>query len=95
VALTVVYLGGIKTGIMRRATYGPSANPQQVQDRFDRSVARTSSETAAERIVAGVAKGRSRLIIGSDAAAVDLLARVAGTGYQRVTRRMGLNHNQG
>jgi short-subunit dehydrogenase len=95
VALTVVYPGGIKTGILRRATYGPSANPQQVQDRFDRSVARTSCKTAAQRIVTGVSKGRPRVVIGADAAAVDMLVRVAGTGYQRVTRRMGLKHNQG
>ena len=95
VAVTVVYLGGVKTGIMRRATYARTVDSAHVQARFDRSVARTSSAKAAENIVSGVAKGRSRLVIGPDAVAVDVLARVAGVGYQRITRRMGLKHHHG
>jgi short-subunit dehydrogenase len=95
VAVAVVYLGGAKTGIMRRATFAKTVDSAYVQDRFDRSVARMSPARAAEKIVTGVAKGRSRLVVGLDAAGVDVLARVAGVGYQRVTRRMGLKHHPG
>jgi len=90
VAVAVVYLGGAKTDIMRRGTFGSSVNPSQIQARFDRSVARLRVDDAARQIVSGVSKGRSRLVVGADARAVDVLARVAGVGYQRFTRRMGL-----
>ncbi len=43
-----------------------------------------SPEMAAETIVNGVAKGRARVVIGVEAKAVDLLARITGSGYQRI-----------
>ena len=93
VAVAVVYLGGAKTNIVRRGTFGASVNADQLQQRFEHSVARLPAAVAAEKIVHGVSKGRSRLVVGTDAKAVDVLARVAGARYQRLTRRMGLKQH--
>jgi short-subunit dehydrogenase len=93
VAVAIVYLGGAKTGIMRRATFGSSVDAERVQERFDQTVARMAADVAADKIVSGVAKGRSRLVVGLDATAVDVLTRVAGTGYTRLTRRLGLKQH--
>lgn len=39
---------------------------------------------AAKTIINGVAKGHARVIIGWEAKAVDVLARITGSGYQRI-----------
>ncbi len=92
VTVSAVYPGGVRTGIMRRATYAASADRYLVQDMFDRSVARTSTSKAVTQMIEGVDRGRRRIVIGADARTVDLLARVAGNGYQRFTRKMGMRH---
>jgi len=94
VTVTAVYPGGVRTGIMRRATYGSTANAQRVQDLFERRVARMSAGAAAQQILDGVQRGRQRILIGTDARSVDALVRIAGTRYQYLSRRMGMRLNQ-
>jgi short-subunit dehydrogenase len=94
VAVTAVYPGGVRTGIMRRATYGTTVDAQSVQDRFDRTVARTSAAAAAQNILDGVQAGRRRVLIGADSRAVDALVRVVGTRYQCLSRKMGMRQHQ-
>ena len=67
VAVSAVYPGGIRTGIMQRGTYASSADPEEIQHRFDNSIARTSAATAATRILHGVERGERRIVIGPDA----------------------------
>jgi len=43
-----------------------------------------SPEMAATTILDGVRKGKARVIIGWEAKALDVLARVIGSSYQRV-----------
>jgi hypothetical protein len=50
---------------------------------FDK-MARTSSERAAEIILDGVAKGKAKVLVGTDAKFLDAFVRVSGSGYQRV-----------
>jgi NAD(P)-dependent dehydrogenase (short-subunit alcohol dehydrogenase family) len=47
----------------------------------------TPVERAAERIVRGIERGRPRVLIGADAFAMDVLARVAPGGYTKIVRR--------
>ncbi len=93
VTVSAVYPGAVRTGIMRRGTYASSANPDEIQHKFEDSLARTSAEDAAAQIVKGVARGRRRIVIGADARLVDALVRVAGGGYQRLSRRMGMRQD--
>lgn len=80
---------------MRRGTYAPSANPEDIQQWFDSSIARTSAATATARILHGVERGERRIVIGPDARLVDVLVRVTGSRYQRFSRRMGIRHEDG
>jgi len=93
VAVSVVYLGGVRTGIMRRGTYASSANAEQIQRRFDDVIARTTAQEAAARILHGVEQGRRRIVVGPDARLVDLLVRVAGSHYHRLSRRLGIRQH--
>lgn len=85
VAVTCVVPGGIRTPIMRRSSsaHGPD-DAMRRQEFFERHVARTSAERAAELILRGVAAGRPRVIVGADARVADLLARITATGYERL-----------
>ena len=47
-------------------------------------MARTSPEQAAATILRGVQAGKGRILVGPDAVAADLLARLSATGYQRL-----------
>lgn len=93
VTVSVVYLGGVQTGIMRRGTYASSANPEQIQRKFDEVIARTSPQAAAARILQGVDQGRRPIVVGPDARLVDALVRVAGSRYQRLSRRLGMRQH--
>ena len=64
---------------MRRGTYAPSANPEDIQQWFDSSIARTSAATAATRNLHGVERRERRIVIGPDAWLVDALVSVAGS----------------
>ncbi len=84
VKVTCVHPGGIKTAVGRNATVADGQDQQKFAEFFDTRLALHTPEMAAEAIVNGVAKGRARIVIGWEAKAVDLLARVLGSGYQRV-----------
>jgi short-subunit dehydrogenase len=93
VKVTCVHPGGIKTNIARNSEQVEGLDHDRLASSFDK-LARTSPEKAAEVILAGVEKGKARVLIGADAKALDLLVRVTGSGYQRLvaaaSRRGGL-----
>jgi NAD(P)-dependent dehydrogenase (short-subunit alcohol dehydrogenase family) len=92
VSATSVHPGGIATAIARNARVRPSTgevvggDAEAARRGFERLL-RTSADEAAVAILDGVRRDARRVLIGGDARAVDLLQRVAPTGYQRV---MGL-----
>lgn len=86
VKVTCVHPGGIKTNVARNAGQVDGLDHDGLATSFDR-VARTSPDRAAEVILRGVEKGRPKVLIGADARAIDLLARVTGSGYQRLVGR--------
>ncbi len=84
VQVTCVHPGGIKTAIARN---GRATTPEEqvaLADFFDRRLATMSAERAAEIILAGVLANKPRVVFGNDARALDLLARVTGSRYQRI-----------
>jgi NADP-dependent 3-hydroxy acid dehydrogenase YdfG len=84
VKVTCVHPGGIKTAVARNATVADDQNAQTFAEFFDKRLAIHSPEMAAETIVDGVRKGRARVVIGWEAKALDVLARIIGSSYQRI-----------
>lgn len=65
IGVTCVYPGGVRTSIARNAKYATERTARE----FDRA-ARTSPESAARQILAGVRRGEERLFVGADAHAL-------------------------
>jgi NADP-dependent 3-hydroxy acid dehydrogenase YdfG len=84
VKVTCVHPGGIKTAVARNATVANDQNAQTFAEFFDKRLAIHSPEMAAETIIDGVCKGRARVVIGWEAKALDVLARIIGPSYQRI-----------
>jgi short-subunit dehydrogenase len=84
VKVTCVHPGGIKTAVARNATVADNEDQQTFAEFFDKRLALHSPEMAAKTIVNGVAKGHARVVIGWEAKAVDVLARITGSSYQRI-----------
>jgi short-subunit dehydrogenase len=91
VRLSVVHPGGVKTNIARRARSGTnlreSVNMNQVGDQFDR-LARTTAESAAQRIIRGVEHNEPRILIGGDARLLDLIQRLRPATYWSLLGRL-------
>ena len=84
VKVTCVHPGGIKTAVARNATVANDQNAQTFAEFFDKRLALHSPEMAAETIIDGVRQGRPRVVIGWEAKALDVLARIIGPSYQRI-----------
>ncbi|MDF0530344.1 SDR family NAD(P)-dependent oxidoreductase [Tsukamurella sp. 8F] len=83
VGVTCVHPGGIKTAIARNATVAEGANQAGFAAFFDKYLARTSAESAAETILKGVKRNRGRVLIGPDARVLDAIVRIGGSAYER------------
>ena len=86
VKVTCVHPGGIRTNVARNAAQVDGLDHDALATSFDK-VARTSPTRAAQVILDGVARGRTRVLIGADARVIDLVSRVAGPRYQRLVAR--------
>jgi NADP-dependent 3-hydroxy acid dehydrogenase YdfG len=84
VGVTTVHPGGIKTAIARNATAAEGLDANELAKQFDKRLAHTSPERAAQIILEAVRKNRARVLVGADAKALDLLVRLTGSGYQRI-----------
>jgi NAD(P)-dependent dehydrogenase (short-subunit alcohol dehydrogenase family) len=84
VQVSCVHPGGIKTAIARNARTTDSHDQAQMAQFFDSRLARTSAEQAARIIVDGVLANKPRIVVGTDAKALDLWVRAVGSRYQRV-----------
>lgn len=92
VRVSCVYPGGVRTGIIRAGRFADDEDAEAVVSRFDQSVARSSAEDAAEAIAHGIARGRARILVGADARAVSIVARLAAGSYPRVLGRLFRRH---
>ena len=84
VKVTTVYPGGIKTNIVRNMTAADRVNKDALAKTFDKRLANTTPQKAAQIILDGVRKNRARVLVGSDARALDLIVRVTGSSYERL-----------
>ena len=86
VQVTSVHPGAIRTGIAKSSRVGAGADSQkrdQESAKFE-ILARTTPEQAADRIVNGMLQGKTRILIGSDAAQIDLIQRLLPERYWRL-----------
>jgi len=94
VRVIVVHPGGVRTNIATAAFLEGEQRGQVVtqEDRdrlrfYNEKLLRMPAERAAEIILAGVAAGRSRIIVGNDARMLDLLVRLLPRLYPRLIAR--------
>ena len=83
VSVSCVHPGGIRTPIARHSRLGagtPATRREENIARFER-LARTPPETAAARILRGVERCETRVLIGSDAYLIDFLQRLRPATY--------------
>jgi NAD(P)-dependent dehydrogenase (short-subunit alcohol dehydrogenase family) len=93
VTVHCVHPGGIRTNIARSARYAASTGSlsrDPARD-FDR-VARTTPETAAKKILAGVDRNAARILVGLDAYVIASIPRVVGARYMGLFGRWGRRH---
>ncbi len=84
-AVTTVHPGGIKTAIARNATGGRGARPRRTRQAVRRAAGQDQPRSAPRSIILdGVRKNKARVLVGTDAKALDLMVRVAGPNYQRL-----------
>ncbi len=91
VSVTTVHPGGIKTNIARNARVDQSVaelagDTETARTDFERLFV-TSPERAAHQILRAVQRDRRRALIGPDAKAIDVLARLPAGLYQSVLTR--------
>jgi NADP-dependent 3-hydroxy acid dehydrogenase YdfG len=84
VAVTTVHPGGIKTAIARNATAAEGLDAKELANVFDKKMASTTPERAAEIILEAVRKKKARVLVGADAKILDVIVRVTGSGYQKL-----------
>lgn len=87
VGVSCVHPGGIKTAISRNARLGAAADAKAQAagvTLFEKRLARTSAEMAAERIVKGVKRGEPRILIGKDAIQLERMQRLFPVRYWKI-----------
>jgi short-subunit dehydrogenase len=84
VRLSVVHPGGVATNIARNSRQGSGVTDNARRaasiERFD-TLAKTTPQAAAQRIILGIEKNQPRILIGGDARFMDLLQRLRPATY--------------
>ena len=84
VKVTSIHPGGIKTAIARNGLTAEGVDPAAQSKVFDKRLASTTPQRAAEIILDGVRKNKARVLVGQDAVVIDLLVRLTGSNYQQL-----------
>lgn len=90
VTVSVVHPGGIATKIAERARRGGGVDAVRAEQaaRHFATVARTSPEQAAERILRGIERTDARILIGADAQIIDAVVRFFPSRYLGVLGKL-------
>ncbi|MEZ4461650.1 MAG: SDR family NAD(P)-dependent oxidoreductase [bacterium] len=86
-----VHPGGIKTNIVRNGRIRPMSRFDDSRDivaQFDKHLAQTTAETAANVIIEGMRRNEGRILIGNDAKAIDVAQRSMPTRYQKLALKL-------
>lgn len=93
IAVSVVHPGGVSTNIANDARIGEGVTMTETQikerrKRINKNLARTTPDEAAEIIVRGIRARAPRILIGSDARALDRIARFFPRKYFDIANRL-------
>ncbi|HEU4507364.1 MAG TPA: SDR family NAD(P)-dependent oxidoreductase [Pyrinomonadaceae bacterium] len=86
VGVTVVHPGGIATSIAEKARVPAGVSEEEIARRHERyrKLLRLPPEIAGETIVRGIERRQPRILIGSDAKAISLIARLVPVSYWKL-----------
>jgi NADP-dependent 3-hydroxy acid dehydrogenase YdfG len=84
VKVTAVHPGGVKTAIARNGTAADGVDAERQAKFFDKRLASTTPQQAAQIILDAVRKNKARVLVGPDAKVLDMVVRLTGSGYQRL-----------
>lgn len=90
VGVTVVYPGGVATSISENARVPAGVSAEEIERRRElfRKLLRIPPEVAGETIVRGIERRKSRILVGSDAKVMSVIARVMPVSYWKVIARL-------
>lgn len=86
IGVSVVHPGGVATSIAEKARVPAGTSEEEIARRKARyrKLLRLPPEIAGETIVRGIERRQSRILIGSDAKTISLIARLLPTSYWKV-----------
>jgi NAD(P)-dependent dehydrogenase (short-subunit alcohol dehydrogenase family) len=84
VGVSCVLPGGVQTNVVRNARVVGDVDHADLVTTFDKALATTSADSAAEVILRGVQRDKARILVGRDARAIEAMTRLLGPGYMRV-----------
>lgn len=86
IGVSVVHPGGVATSIAEKARVPAGTSEEEIARRHAkyRKLLRLPPEIAGETIVRGIERRQSRILIGSDAKTISLIARLLPTSYWKV-----------
>ena len=91
VRVSCVHPGGIKTNIVRNSRFIKASEPETSHDEavewFDKYLAWTSADRAAQIIIKGIKKNKNRILVGFDAHIYDILQRMFPVMWQKLMAR--------
>jgi short-subunit dehydrogenase len=92
-AVSVVHPGGVKTNIANSAKMGSGLELSEEEiakkrERINRGLDRTTPQQAAEAVLAGIKSRNPRILIGSDARLIQMIARAFPRRYFAVINRL-------
>ena len=90
IGVTVVHPGGVATSIAEKARIPAGTSEEEIarrQARY-RKLLRLPPEIAGETIVRGIERRQSRVLVGSDAKVISLIARLLPSKYWKVLSRL-------
>lgn len=89
IGVVQVHPGGINTSIARNARMSSQMTEEEAEKRVSAMQAflRLPADQAAEVIAKGLEKGRSRILIGTDARAIDIIHRLLPVSYWSILKK--------
>lgn len=90
IGVTVVHPGGVNTSIAEKARIPEGVNEEEIARRRKRykKLLRMPPEIAGETIVRGIERRQARILVGSDAKVLSLIARLLPVSYWKVLAKM-------
>ncbi len=91
VKVSSVHPGGIKTNIAKNSRISSTQNVEEAKAtmaKFEKVALKMSPAKAADVIIDGIKKDKSRILIGSDAKALDFIVRLFPNSYHKIIAKV-------